>query len=571
MTIRRSLFLSCMSLIVCIAVALSGTSVCQAAGFLDQLGDTAKKIGGELADGAGKIGEELSTGARKLGEDVGVLEKEQPPHTPAPQQRSEGQPEVANQSAVAPPSAKLPGGVVSRLKKISTELDKAERSFIDNGGKPTNSTHNRLESARMLKEEIDKGYAGQFSPDHPEVAPVYRRYEQLAASLTVSSTPAADQPSADLAATGAEVSCEDWNARLRTFTQGERALHVYPTEDEAQMARWKAAFDESTTTLGHYHSSSYNQQSCPEAEATVRQLNNYRDNFQAIYADYQQKSAAAAASLGDIVFSTAPIDPAAPSGLRDHFQAGDYIYGLIRATQPWAAIYNNDREAQIRVDVTMDGKKIHAQLVTVRDPALLTGQNLLFDVAPAPDAMTAYRNPAVEYGKSTATMRQGPNELTYHLGQLAPGSHTVHFIIQYYGTTYAEGQFIIEGGHFGAYAKLHESIAAGVAQAVTLPVPKMVDKALLSEMEKVLGNAGWPPIHRINIVDKDWWIDRVSGGDSPVASRHIAAAALAQGNDGYFYKICTFHQDRLITGGFGPLYLSHQGDPVPVPQENIDK
>lgn len=55
-TINRSLFLSCLSLIVCIAVVLSGPSVCQAAGFLHQLADTAKKIGGELANSAGKIG-----------------------------------------------------------------------------------------------------------------------------------------------------------------------------------------------------------------------------------------------------------------------------------------------------------------------------------------------------------------------------------------------------------------------------------------------------------------------------------------------------------------------------------
>ena len=88
----------------------------------------------------------------------------------------------------------------------------------------------------------------------------------------------------------------------------------------------------------------------------------------------------------------------------------------------------------------------------------------------------------------------------------------------------------------------------------------------------LLRNAGWSNIHRINIVDKDWWTDRTSGGNSPVKSRHIAAAALAKGSDGgYFYKVCTFHQDKLISGAFGKLYLSHQGDKVPVPAKNIDK
>ena len=48
--------------------------------------------------------------------------------------------------------------------------------------------------------------------------------------------------------------------------------------------------------------------------------------------------------------------------------------------------------------------------------------------------------------------------------------------------------------------------------------------------------------------------------------------ALAKGGDGtYYYKVCTFHQDKLITGDFGRLYLSHQGDKVPIPKKNIDK
>ena len=91
-------------------------------------------------------------------------------------------------------------------------------------------------------------------------------------------------------------------------------------------------------------------------------------------------------------------------------------------------------------------------------------------------------------------------------------------------------------------------------------------------MKALLENAGWPPVYRLNIVDKDWWIDRVSGGNSPVKSRHMAAAGLAKGSDGkYFYKICTFHQQMLITGAWGQLELTHQGQPVPVPEGNIDK
>jgi hypothetical protein len=257
--------------------------------------------------------------------------------------------------------------------------------------------------------------------------------------------------------------------------------------------------------------------------------------------------------------------------LSRQFEAGDYIYGLIRATQPWSAIYENQQSANVMVDVMLDDKKIHAQSVNLKKADLVQRKYIVFEIAPNPEKMNAYSNPDIEYGKSTATMRQGPNELTYHLGQLGSGKHSMKFEIQYYGTIWAAGEFTVEGQDFKKYANLHTKIAENVAQAVTLPSANKVDKKMVSEMKSLMENAGWSEIHRINIVDKDWWIDRTSGGNSPVKSRHIAAAVLARENGEYYYKVCTFHQDKLITGAFGELYLSRQGDKVPLPEKNIDK
>ncbi|MBN2473155.1 MAG: hypothetical protein JXB62_01005 [Pirellulales bacterium] len=36
-----------------------------------------------------------------------------------------------------------------------------------------------------------------------------------------------------------------------------------------------------------------------------------------------------------------------------------------------------------------------------------------------------------------------------------------------------------------------------------------------------------------------------------------------------YYKFCTFHEHRLITGGFGPLELVHQSLPVPVSAKSL--
>mgnify|MGYP001553247355 CR=1 FL=1 len=57
---------------------------------------------------------------------------------------------------------------------------------------------------------------------------------------------------------------------------------------------------------------------------------------------------------------------------------------------------------------------------------------------------------------------------------------------------------------------------------------------------------------------------------SPVTSGHRAAAAAYEHTDGkYYYKTCTFHEHSLISGGFGPLELTHQGKPVPISAEAL--
>lgn len=77
----------------------------------------------------------------------------------------------------------------------------------------------------------------------------------------------------------------------------------------------------------------------------------------------------------------------------------------------------------------------------------------------------------------------------------------------------------------------------------------MKDEHIAKNMRSLLKNAGWDNVYRLNITDKDWWIERVNGGNTPVKSRYLAAVALAKKSDGsYFYKKCTFHQDKLITG-----------------------
>jgi len=40
---------------------------------------------------------------------------------------------------------------------------------------------------------------------------------------------------------------------------------------------------------------------------------------------------------------------------------------------------------------------------------------------------------------------------------------------------------------------------------------------------------------------------------------------------GFFWSTVTFAQQKLITGAFGPLELSHTGERYPIKEETIDK
>ncbi len=296
------------------------------------------------------------------------------------------------------------------------------------------------------------------------------------------------------------------------------------------------------------------------------------DPDNAAVADMLKQTESAVAAGGDslegIFFSKSPIDPEDPQNLTTQFAAGDPIYCLIRSRKSFEDIFKKD---WIRIDVAIDGKKIHAQFVKLHNADDRAGKTLLFEIAPKPEDMTGYSDPDIEYGTSKPNLRQGAQEMTHHLSRLDPGDHKVDMSIQYYGNTYAEGSFTISGDGFGYYADLNKKAGEAMTGAVTLPRAKMKNPGLEKEMTDLLKNAGWDPVLRLNIVDMDWWIDRVAGGNSAEKSRHIAAAALSRDGNGYFYKKATFHKDRLITGGYGPLYISHTGDRIEIREENIDK
>lgn len=274
-------------------------------------------------------------------------------------------------------------------------------------------------------------------------------------------------------------------------------------------------------------------------------------------------------TIPDSIFSKDPIDPKAPLPKVTTFTAGDRIYGMLKASRPWKELNKNNN--YIIVWLSIDGKQRVYKSVSFKRSDLLERDYFIIDIAPDPEQMSNYSDRDIVFPEKDG-YRFGPELFTRYLSELAPGTHTFRLEVKAYNKVYAAGEFSITGQDFRMYADLLEQIRSSGAAMQTMPREGMVDKALEEEMAALLNNAGWPKLLRLFIVDKDWWIDRVSGGDSAIQSRHIEAAAAAKDTDGsYYFRRMTFHQPMLITGDWGRLTLSHTGEKKSIRRENIDK
>ncbi|MDK9706435.1 MAG: hypothetical protein OEL83_05235 [Desulforhopalus sp.] len=271
---------------------------------------------------------------------------------------------------------------------------------------------------------------------------------------------------------------------------------------------------------------------------------------------------------GGTIFAKEPINPASPPPGVAAFAAGDRIYGMLKAAKPWKSLLGSSD--YLIVYIMIDGQQKTSRTIGLKRPDLLAVDYFILDIAPDPAAMSNYSDRDIIFPEKDG-LKFGPELFTKYLSELSPGKHTFRVEVKAYGDIYASGEFTIAGDNFASYAALLGEIKNSSGKQQKMPKPGMTDLALEKEMLALLKNGGWPDVRRLVIVDKDWWIDRVSGGDSPVASRHIEAAAAAKDSDGsYYYRHVTFHQPMLITGAWGKLQLTDTGKKKPIPEENIN-
>lgn len=297
---------------------------------------------------------------------------------------------------------------------------------------------------------------------------------------------------------------------------------------------------------------------------------------------------------GDIVFSSTPINPLQPEGLKTTFNAGDNIYSIAYLPQTVKDFYKNSSpNAKLEVEIFI--YELKPPLYSYQSPSeeqltyaslwvsgtIVNEKYLLIDLLPDAAKTNAYGTEGITY-KDFGKKYDGPVNFAETLAKLGAGEHELKVLVKCYYNDVASGTIKISGDDFSAYQKLSEQLNATASSAsasnAVFPEQKLKDAAAETRMIAALKNsndwktgfAGGTEVIRISIVDSDWHIRRheISGA---ILHRYIKAAiAFKTKTGGCAYRLFTFQED-YIGGKFQPLKYDGAGDLVNMDCGNIDK
>jgi hypothetical protein len=297
---------------------------------------------------------------------------------------------------------------------------------------------------------------------------------------------------------------------------------------------------------------------------------------------------------GEIIFSSSPIDPASPAGLKTEFNAGDYLYAVAYLPQSLKEIYANAGSVK-NFDIEIFIYEIKPPLYNYQQPSeeQLTFTNmwvstglkeqkfLVADIVPDPETTVAYTSPDITY-KEFGKKFEGPVNFAEALIKLGPGEHTLKFVVKCYYNDAATGTIKISGKDFSVYGKTAEALNntamnAGAKNAV-LPKAGKSDPLLEKQMIAAFkGSNDWKSgfidateVLKLVIIDNDWYIRRheISGA---ILHRYIRAAIAVKTKSGQCaYNLVTFQED-YVSGKFQPLRYDGAGDKVMMDCGNLNK
>lgn len=294
---------------------------------------------------------------------------------------------------------------------------------------------------------------------------------------------------------------------------------------------------------------------------------------------------------GEILFSSAPIDPLNPSGIKKEFNAGENLYAVAYLPDAVKKLYQNQSgEATLQVEIFL--YEIVPPLYSYQDPmenqltfaemwikgSVKENKYLVIDLVPDPAKTTAYGGTEIIY-KSFGKKFEGPVAFAEALGNLPSGNHKLKVVVNCYYAPLATGEISLNGSDFSVYATQSQLLndAAANAASADAEFPKAIvsDPAREAKMVAALKNSNdWKSgfIDGTDVIKTaityDWEIRRHEISGAILHRYCIAAIAFKTKSGGCAYRKVTFQED--YTGGkFQPLHYDGAGDKVNLPCEKL--
>ena len=294
----------------------------------------------------------------------------------------------------------------------------------------------------------------------------------------------------------------------------------------------------------------------------------------------------------EIVFAKQVIDPANPAELTRQFNSGDAIYAVAFFANTLQEIAEAEPTSKVQAEVFVYA--IRPPLYSYQEPyeeqltfsnfwisgKALQNKYLIIDIAPSPDATSAYGIEDLCYKKFGQEF-DGPVKYAAILSKLKPGDNKLKIVVRCHYKDVAQGEFTLTGTDFGFYKKLSQelNLAAGkiALQNEVLPKAEMENEPLKAKMIAALKNSQTfrdrmqGEVLRLVIVDPDWTIRR-NELTGIIIHRYIRAAAAIKDKDGNcaLYNLISFRED-YVGGKFQPLKFDGVSDKIPMDCANVNK
>lgn len=195
-------------------------------------------------------------------------------------------------------SAKLPGGVTFRLKKVDDILKRAERHLKKDPADMNDYTVKSLEAAvkdaeGMMKEMMD-GYGDQIPEGNEEVKAAWDKIEEFKKKVTGVSDHVENKEAAAADAEAArKKQSDEWLAKINPYIMNpanpgydkDKYLIAGATDQTDELQRRKKIFDEAVILYAEYEKTEFPDGITDELERAARELKYSIDSFESSYAE----------------------------------------------------------------------------------------------------------------------------------------------------------------------------------------------------------------------------------------------------------------------------------------------